>query len=305
MPSSPAQVRASVAVIGAGAVGGVLARSLYKANHDVSLCVRAPVPGLQITTPARVENVPVRVATDPREVGPAAWVFLTVKSYDTQGSRRWLSALCDENTTVVVVQNGLDRAQEAQMLAPQASFLQALAYIHAEREGPGRIRLGYGNRLDIPDTAASPDLRELFRGSGVTVRVQPDFITASWRKLLLNVAVNPITAITLRRGEVFTEPTVRDLARAIMRETMEVGKSVGARLTEADVQGALEFTTAMGKENGTSMLYDRMACRPLEYEVLNGAVVKYAEKAGIEVPVNRAVLTFLHALEPGFLREVG
>jgi 2-dehydropantoate 2-reductase len=187
------ELRTSVAVVGAGAVGGVFAWALHKAGHDVSLCVRAPFEELVVHSPAGEECVPVRVVKDPQGLRPVRWVLLAVKSYDTESTERWLSALCDEDTTVVVLQNGVEQEERVHHLAPQASFVPALVYIAGERLAPGRIRVRYFDGIDVPETSAAERLVDLFKGSGVDVRLRKDLITAAWRKLMLNVAVNPIT----------------------------------------------------------------------------------------------------------------
>lgn len=241
---------------------------------------------------------PATVVTDPAAVRPVDWVLLAVKSFDTAGTARWLAALCDEHTTVVVLRNGVELTDDVQPLVPQATVVPALVYIQAERLAPGRIRHGYGNRLDVPTGPDADQLIRLFRGSGTDIRPQQDLVTAAWRKLMLNAAVNPLTALTLRRMEVMGDGMILELAEGLMRETQVVAEAVGARLTGADVRQTLEFMKDFSDGNGTSMLYDRLAGHPLEWEALNGAVVRYAEIYGIDVPLNRAMTALLHALGP-------
>lgn len=290
--------RQSVAVVGAGAVGGVFASALCRAGHDVSLCVRTPFDELLIETSDGEDHVPATVVTDPTAARPVDWVLLAVKSFDTAGTARWLAALCDEHTTVVVLRNGVELTDDVQPLVPQATVVPALVYIQAERLAPGRIRHGYGNRLDVPTGPDADRLIRLFRGSGTDIRPQQDLVTAAWRKLMLNAAVNPLTALTLRRMEVMGDGMILELAEGLMRETQVVAEAVGARLTGADVRQTLAFMKDFSDGNGTSMLYDRLAGHPLEWEALNGAVVRYAEIYGIDVPLNRAMTALLHALGP-------
>jgi 2-dehydropantoate 2-reductase len=298
MTSAESRARQTVAVIGAGAVGGVFAWAMHKAGHDVSLCVRTPFDELVIQTAGGEERVPVRVVTDLHDVKPVNWVLLAVKSFDTVGTARWLAALCDQDTTVVVLQNGVDQADGVHGLAPGATVLPSLVYIQAERQAPGRVRLGYGNSIDVPAGPEAERLVRLFRGSGMKVRQQTDLTTAAWRKLMLNAAVNPLTALTLRRMEVMQDSMILELAAGLMRETLAVAVAVGAELTEADVEQTLAFMGEFSEGNGTSMLYDRLAGNALEWEALNGAVVRHAEAHGIDVPLNRAMTALLHALSP-------
>ncbi|MFE2541663.1 2-dehydropantoate 2-reductase [Actinacidiphila glaucinigra] len=292
------QARLSVAVIGAGAVGGVAAAAMHEAGHEVSVCVRTPFEVLVIQTADGEKRVPVRVITDPGDAKPVDWVLLAVKAFDTPGTADWLASLCDRETTVVVLQNGIDQAAEVGGLVPGTTVLPALVYIQAERLAPGRIRLGYGNRLDAPNGPVAERLVRLFQDSGMEVSLQADMITAAWRKLMLNAAVNPLTALTLRRMEVMRDPLVRALAEGLMTETLAVAVAAGAALTEEDMQQTLEFMAEFSDGNGTSMLYDRLAGNPLEWQALNGAVVRHAEAHGIDVPLNRTMTALIHAVSP-------
>jgi 2-dehydropantoate 2-reductase len=252
-----------------------------------------------VETPEGEESLPVRVVTDPRELRPVRWVLLAVKAYDTQGAADWLSALCDENTTVLVLQNGVEQAERVTQPLPGVLFLPTLVYMGGERLAAGRVRVDTEGRLDVPASARTAEVTKLFRGSGIEIRVQPDLLTAAWRKLLINVAINPITALTLRRMEVLRDSTdVQELARALMREAVAVGVAAGARLTDEDVQRGMDVALSRPAADGTSMLYDRLQGRPLEYEALNGSVVRHAQEHGIDVPLNRAMVALLAGLDP-------
>jgi len=296
-PAVPASGRSRVAVIGGGAIGGVLAAALDEAGHDVVVCVRTHFDELVIeTNTTERRRVPVTIATRPDGLTPRRWVLLAVKAHDTDSVAHWLTALADENTTVVVLQNGVDQAEPVQRLVPAARVLPALVYVAAERLAPGLIRHGFGGRISVPAGLAADELAKLFSGSQVEIGQETDFTAAAWRKLLVNVAINPITALTLRRIEVFEDAELRELARGLMNETLAVGVSRGVDLTEQDIQNALKVLDQFTEQDGTSMLYDRLAGLPLEHDALNGAVVRAATSLGIDVPLNRTLLALVRAL---------
>jgi 2-dehydropantoate 2-reductase len=271
---------------------------LYDAGHEVVMCVRSPFEELVIEADTGERHVPVDVVTRYADVEPLRWVLLALKSYDTDGAAPWLNALSDQNTTIVVLQNGVEHIERVQHLVPKATVLPALLYVQAERLSPGRIRHGYGDIVAAPAGPVGDAFALLLKGSDIEVRLETDFLTTAWRKMLINVAANPITALTLRRMEVFTDAGLRELALGLMRETVEVAAAAGANLREQDAQEALEFFEEFSQGNGTSMLYDRLAGRPLEYDALNGAVVRTAERHRIDVPLNRGILALLRSIHP-------
>lgn len=303
-----------VAVVGAGGIGGILAAAACEAGNDVTVCVRTPIDRLVIEHSGAAREVPVRIATDPEAaVGvqgglgggpPHDWVVVATKAQDTPGAAGWLRSLAGSETTVVVAQNGLDHLGRVEPFVPAGTaILPALVYIAVEPVRPGHVVRHRGNRVVVPAGGEASRLASLFEGSQVQVVAEPDFLTASWSKLLDNAAVNPITALTLSRMAMFEDAEVRDLARSLLGEAVAVARAEGARLGSEDVDRAIARYQRYNPDGGTSMLYDRLAGRPLEHEELTGAVVRRAEAAGVDVPLSRAVLTLLRLLDRSLRRE--
>ncbi|WGF88822.1 2-dehydropantoate 2-reductase [Marinivivus vitaminiproducens] len=294
-----------VAVIGGGAIGGYLAAQAASAGHEVTLCVRNPFDRLVVKRDGAPREIPAAVVTEPdRLTAPFPWVFLTTKAQDTDGAAPWLERLAGPNTVVVVAQNGVAHEARVAPLAPGAAVLPALIYVAAERTAPGRVTHHVGDRIVVPDHPAGHRFRRLLEGSNAAIEADPDFVSAAWRKLFSNLVANPITALTLRRIGVMQEPDVIELGRAILTEAVAVARAEGANVAESDVQATLDLYPTYNPQGGSSMLYDRLAGRPLEHAYITGAVVDAATRKGIDVPVNRAILTLLRALDAGMRNAV-
>jgi 2-dehydropantoate 2-reductase len=288
-----------VAVVGAGAIGGVLAQAAAQAGHDVTLCVRTPAGSLSVTRDGCTAQVPVRITTDPGQLtGPVRWVLLATKGHQTASAGPWLRRLAGPDTVVVVVQNGVEHAERVGSLHLPVTFLPALTYIAARRDGPGQVVHVAGDRVVVPAGPAGSAFAALLAAAPVTVDLTADFRTAAWRKLLTNVAANPVTALTGRPMEVFSAPGVASLVRGLLTEAVAAGAADGAALSDADVTATLEFYASLEPDQGTSMLADRLAGRPTEHNEITGAVVRAAERHGLDVPLNRALLALLAAASP-------
>lgn len=291
-----------VAIIGSGGIGGYLAAELTEAGREVVLCVRTPFDRLVVEERDRTREIAVPLAIRPEEVGPAAVVFVAVKSQDTAGTKPWLDRLVGPETVVVVVQNGVGHVERVGPLAPAAkAVLPAIVYCSVERVSPGRIVHHAHASLTVPRTDASGVLAPLFAGSRFRVTEDEDFTTAAWRKLLSNVVANPITSLTLRRVRALGDERVRALALGLLREAVAVAAAEGAGLTPADAEQVASGLGRANPDGGTSMLYDRLAGRPLEHDYITGAVVAAAERHGIDVPLNRALLALCTAASGGKL----
>ncbi len=308
--------RDGVAVVGAGAIGIALAAAMARTGRAITVCGGHPLEQLRITEPGgarsdgagsdgagsgAVESWPVTWAQDPADVTPRRTVLLAVKAHQTASAGRWLSALTGAGTTVLVAQNGVEhRARVAPFVDPAAAVAPAVVYLNVERTEPGAVILRrVGDRdLALPDDPASRALAALLVDGGMRVGIEPDLTTVAWAKLLTNITANPLTALTGRRAEVIREPAVAAIARRLMVEAVQVARAEGAALTEADADAALRWLQDVPPGATTSMLQDRLAGRPLEYDALTGAVVRAADRHGIEVPANRFVLALLGAVRP-------
>lgn len=295
--------RVSVAVVGPGAVGMTLAVGLVEAGADVVLCGRGRVGDDTVDVTLTEDEhgtrtVPMRFAGDPSQVGPVDWVVLATKIHQTEAAWPWLAALAGDGMRVVVAQNGVDHRGRVPAALRDAAA-PALVYINAELTGPGEVKARRTEReLVLPDDDAGRAAAGLFSPTWIRIEAAPDFPTAAWRKLLTNVAANPITALTGRRVEVLLEPAVAGLAMDVLRETVAVGRAEGADLSDGSADETLAWLQALPAGATSSMLQDREAGRPLEYDGLTGAVVRLADQHGIDVPANRALLALTSALMP-------
>jgi 2-dehydropantoate 2-reductase len=286
-----------VAVVGVGAVGGAVAARLCAAGRDeVVLCIRTPFDALVVEGPAGTLRATPRLVTTPATVQPVPWVLLATKAHQTPGAADWLRALATSQTTVAILQNGVEHEQRVAPYADGATLLPVVVECPAVRVAPGRIVQRAAPQLAVPATAAGRDFAQLFAGTDVSVTVTTDFVTAAWRKLCLNVAGGAVTALTDRPQGVMRRADVAQVARDLIRECLVVGRAEGAVLDEGLVEEIVTSMVLAPAEAGTSMLTDRRAGRLLEADARNGAVARIGARHGIETPLNRALTALLAAI---------
>ncbi|MHA6794387.1 2-dehydropantoate 2-reductase [Pseudonocardia bannensis] len=289
----------AVAVVGSGAVGTTLAAALAEAGHPIVVCGGTPLDAITLTDHRGERRYPVRWAERPADLPAARWVLLATKIHQTSSVLPWLSALAGPDSHVIAAQNGVDHRDRLSPVVDGA-VAPALVYINAERTGPGAARARLTEReLVLPDDAAGHCVARLFDGTWVRAEIAADFRTAAWLKLLTNAVANPVTALTGRRIEVLRDPAVAELATDVLRETVAVGRAEGAVLPDECVEQTLRWLQGLQPGSTSSMLQDRLAGRALEYEGLTGVIVRLADRHGIPVPANRALLALLGALECG------
>ena len=292
----------SIAIVGVGAIGGVIAARLASARirganeHDITVCVREPVGGLRVDG-IRVNPVEL---TSPRAAMPVDWLLLAVKAHQTAATAGWLSTLCGADTRIAVLQNGVEHRERVAPLVPEGSVIVPVVVdFPARMVARGEI-IQYGPaRLVVADTKAGGEFAGLLAGTDIEVRCTDDFLTAAWRKLCVNVASGALTALTQQGLRVFHRPDIADLGLALMEEARAVGRALGARLPTGLAEGALAGFRQAPEAAGSSMLWDRLAGRPLEYDARNGAVVRAGRRTGVATPHNRAIAALLAAISAG------
>jgi 2-dehydropantoate 2-reductase len=285
---------ASVAVVGVGAIGGYVAAQVAAAGHELVPCSRRPFDQLQVASATGSVTIPTPALTDPAQAAPVDWVLVATKAHQSAAVEPWLARLCDERTrAVVVLQNGVEH--EGRVASPSAGtpVVPAVVLCGAESPRPGVVVHHGGSGLDVEAGPLGDELVELFAGSDLVVGLADDLRTAQWRKLLLNAVSWPLTALPARRLGVFREEPAQRVGRQLLAECLAVARAEGALLDEGDVDAILELLAAQPAEMGSSMLYDRLAGRPLEHDAVTGAVVRIGASHGIATPVNGALLALL------------
>jgi 2-dehydropantoate 2-reductase len=275
-----------VAVVGPGAIGAAMAAAV---DAELILCGRTPRERLIVDG----KVVPGPVLVDPAAVPwHADVVLLAVKAHQTASAAPWLRALCREGTIVVVLQNGVEQRELVAPLVPVAVVvLPAVVWLPAEVVEPGVVRTRGSARLILPAEPAAREVAALLPG----VELAEDFVTQAWRKLTVN-AIAGLMVLAGQRAAMFRRPEIASLARALALETLAVARAEGADLPDAAADELLRWYADLPDDAGTSMLADRDAGRPLEWDARNGVVARLGRRHGLPTPVSDVVVPLLAAI---------
>jgi 2-dehydropantoate 2-reductase len=291
---------ARVAVVGVGAIGAAVAAAVQGAGgHELLLCARRPLERVVVELPdGSAVELDAPLLTDPGSVdSPADWVLLAVKAHQTQSAAGWLSALCGPESTVAVLQNGIDHVERVGPLAGGASVLAVVNWCPVEPVAPGRVRQRDALRLAVPDGRAGEGLAALL-GDHAEVTVGDAFELEAWRKLCAN-AVSGVMALAGRPAEMFALDDVREVARELAHECAAVARAEGVALSERDADDVVAWIEELPTDAGSSILTDRLAGRALEWEARNGVIGRLGRRHGVPTPVADTVSALLHAASDG------
>jgi len=291
--------RFTIALLGPGAIGTTIAAALHEAGRTPQLCGRTAHPQLILRHDEGEVVVPRPVMTDPAAIDrPFDLVFVAVKTTQIADSARWLARLCDENSVVCALQNGVEQQALLQPWVNGADVLPAVVWFPAQREPDASVWLRAAPRLTLPDLPQAQRVVEALSGTRCTVALSTDFVSIAWRKLLQN-AVAGLMVLANRRAGMFARADISTLALSYLRECAEVARAQGAELDDDVPQTILEVFQRAPADLGTSILADRQANRPLEWEIRNGVIQRYGRAHGIATPISDVLVPLLAAGSEG------
>lgn len=243
--------------------------------------------------------VPGPVHTDPDQVtGPVGVVILATKATQNKDAAGWLARLCGEHTVVVVVQNGVEQVEQVQPYCPSSAVVPGLAWFSAETQPEGWVRLRGEARLVVPTGPAPETVAGLLRGAGLQVTCDPDFVTAAWRKLLVN-ALAGLMVLTGRRSGMFRRDDVAELSRRYVTECLTVARAEGARFDDGAIEEMVDLFRSAPEDMTTSILTDRENNRRLEWDLRNGVIIRKARAHGLATPISDVLVPLLAAASEG------
>jgi len=285
-----------IAIIGPGAVGGVMAAWLAKdGRHEVSLCCRTPVESLTVETPEGVLSSRPAVFTDPKAAPAVDWVLVTTKTYDAASAALWFPNLTAQGAPVAVLQNGVEHRERFASYLPADRLIPVIVDCPAERFGPGRILQRRVAKLLVPAEGRGQEFVELFAGTAIEAALTDDFRTAAWRKLCVNSA-GVINALLLKPSGVMRDDGVAEVARQLVRECIAVGRAEGAVLGDELVESVIQGYRQGPPESVNSIQADRAAGRPMETDARNGVIVRLGLRHRIPTPCNHMAAVLLGAM---------
>lgn len=292
----------SIAVVGPGAIGATVAACLHQAGHTPLVCGRTARDHLDVRPDPTVLTgerivVPTEVRTDPGEVRqPVELVLFAVKATQIGHASAWLAALCDQNTTVCALQNGVEQVDLVQPHCPASTVVPAVVWCPAETQPGGWVRLRGRPELTLP--SVSGPAAAILADAGWKISIADDFVTAAWHKLLTN-AVSGLMVLTMRRSGMFRRNDVLRLSRVYLNECLAVARAEGADLDDDVITQILMRLRNAPPDVATSMLSDREARRPLKWDIRNGVIQRKARKHGLPAPVSEVIVPLLAAASDG------
>ena len=298
-------------VLGAGAIGSLIGGLLFEAGIDVTLVGRPPhinairSHGLHMSGNTGARTIKVKAATVTSAIKRKADIILcTAKAYDTKRAAIDAKRLMGEESLFLCLQNGLDVEKEATEILGPINVGRGITNNGALIIKPGSVKhTGIGETIigcQVPRwRTLTESLVESLNAAGLPTTLIEDISKSVWSKVLVNVGINALGAIThLRNGELLSNQWLRDLMRSAISEGIAVAEKVGIDLKDENIVERtfkIAEATAMNKN---SMLQDIEKGKRTEIDFINGAIARIGKGIGISTPINDTLTALVKSMEP-------
>ncbi|MBC7485036.1 MAG: 2-dehydropantoate 2-reductase [Rhizobacter sp.] len=322
-----------IAVVGLGAVGGLMAAKLARAGHAVSALARGATlasvreHGVRLTMAGAQTASAITASDDAKALGPQDLVIVALKGQSLAAAAQTMQPLLGPNTLVMPAMNGvpwwflqtasasaglgdrslpsIDPDGRVKALLPLERVLGCVVHLTCSSPAPGVIRHGFGDRLIVgePGGGASPRADAVCAAlaqAGFKSESSADIRHDIWFKLWGNMTMNPVSALTgAATDHILDDPLVHAFILRTMEEAAQIGARIGCPITQSGEE-RMALTRQLGGFK-TSMLQDAEAGRAIELNALVAAVHEIGMRLSVPMPNIGALLglTRLMARERG------
>ncbi|HXW08608.1 MAG TPA: 2-dehydropantoate 2-reductase [Vicinamibacterales bacterium] len=298
------------AILGSGAVGGYYGARLARAGHDVTFVARGAhlrvirESGLHVRSPALGDfTVRAPAEEDTARVGTVDAVVIAVKAYDNATALPLVQPMLGAETVLLTLQNGVDSVDELAALYGEAPILGGTTYIAAALTAPGTIeQTGTHRRIVFGEVFGtlprlSPRVQRLqaaLADADIQAEAVGDGRVPIWEKFVFLVPLAGFTgAARLPIGPLWSDPYVRNCFLEACREVERLARAVGVPVADDVVERISSYIGGIPGSMRSSLLIDLSQGKRIEVEALQGAVVRRAAAAGLEVPLTSALYAVL------------
>lgn len=284
------------AILGAGAIGGLLGTALSSLGENVTVLVRpeklATYPAeLTLERPSGLLTAPAKAVANLTEPVDVLWI--ATKTYQLQAALETVQTL---PRCVVPLLNGLDHVSVLRARFGNERVVPGTIAVEAERISPGRfVQRSPVVRLNL--AASGEQLLAAVVGRlgnlGFACRFIANEETLLWSKLcFLGPFALATSASGMNLGEVLSDGTRKHDLTSAVSEACGVANASGAEIDPKQIQGVIESSPPTMR---SSMQKDVAAGRQLELDAIGGSIVRSGERHGVDVSTTAKLMAEIRA----------
>ena len=245
------------------------------------------------------------------------YLFLTTKAYDTERAMVQFKSVIESAGWLIILQNGVGNEALVKNYCDDDKILRVVTSHGALLEDPGHVchtgvgftKIGFAylkrNDNNVEDYGRAEEtllyLKNLLSAGGLATDIVADIIKCSWEKVFVNIGIIAIGALTgLENGQLLENNSLRKLMEKAVVEALFVSKALKIDLSAVDYVDLMYSVARKTSNNKNSMLQDILKGKPTEIDFINGRIVEFGKKLGIEVVLNELLTVLIKGLESSF-----
>ena len=294
-----------ILIVGTGALATLFAARLSQAGYQITMLGswKAGLDALQkngvrlLDSKGNEHQFPVDAINDPHECRGVKHALVLVKAWQTDHIAVQLKECLTGDGLAVTLQNGLGNRETLARSLGLSRVAPGVTTTGATLLGPGLVREGGEGIISIERNQALGPIEDALKSARFNVNVVEDAQSLIWGKLVINAAINPLTALLrVPNGKLLELPSAREMMEALAEETAQVAQAENIQLPFPNPIVAVEEVARRTSANHSSMLQDVLRGAPTEIDAICGAVVRMGQKHEIDTPTNWACWKLLKAL---------
>ena len=313
--ASPAErnLKQPILIVGTGALATLFAARLSAAGHSVTMLGSwenglhaLGENGARLVDAGGVEYAySVEATNDPADCQGARYALVLVKSWQTERAARQLADCLAEDGLALTLQNGMGNRELLAGTLGLPRVALGVTTTGATLLGPGLARAGGEGVISVETHPRLGPLQVALTVAGFNVQVVNDADALVWGKLVINAAINPLTALLrVPNGELLQRPAAHKMMGLLAQEAAAVAMAQGIHLPFEDAVRAADDVARKTAANHSSMFQDIRRGAPTEIDAICGAITKTGEKLGVPTPVNRVCWHLTRASLPVVQRRL-
>lgn len=245
-----------------------------------------------------MSQYPVEVMDGSNCCGDYRQALVLVKSWQTERTARQLVNCLSSKGIALTLQNGLGNAEILQDVLEPERVAIGVTTMGARMIEPGYVQHTGDGKVILAAHSSLDGLVKQLNQAAFHVEITDDLPSLQWGKLVINAAINPLTALLrVANGELLVRPAAHELMKGAAREAASVATSLGIKLPYSDALQAVEDVAQKTAKNISSMLQDILRGTQTEIEAINGAVVRAGEMTGVPTPINEMLWQLISAMD--------
>jgi len=294
----------TILIVGTGSMASLFAARLAEA-HIPAIMLGSWQAGLEairehgvrlIYPDSSERTFPVKITDDPKSCRGVHYALVLVKSWGTKKAAAQLSQCLALDGLALTLQNGLGNMQVLSEKLGMNRVAQGITTYGANLIEPGRVKWAGEGSITLTNQPLTESIGTLLETAGFRVDYTEDASGLVWSKMMVNAAINPLTAILeVPNGALLELPYMSKLMSQIIQETLAVAQAEGITIPYEEPLSIVEDVARRTGANNSSMLQDITRGTPTEIDAINGAIVNLGDKHNLPTPVNRTLWQLIRA----------